>query len=207
MKPIHHQITALAVLLALLPGILGIGLINHFCSTCQHAHKEAAMLVWHHDHEDESCACEWSDNHDTCEISHLETHHHHHQCQVEVKRLIIPIVSPHSRETVPPRTSSDIRLEIFPFGIYSTFAHFYTTQRRHFSPPVLQHGKGTQRLSVFGVFRLWFPRGRKLHATTINILIASFSGFRFFSTNHFFTKVYRPRQSLFFVSEQTLLLQ
>jgi hypothetical protein len=154
MKPIHSQITALAILLALLPGILGVGLVSHFCNTCQQSHKEAALLVLPHDHEDKSCACELSDNHETCHKDQDETHHHHHHCKVDIKRLDIPVISRQTKVIVPPLASLDISFETHPPYICSIIANYHETEIKNSSPPVLQHHKGTQHLSVFCVFRL-----------------------------------------------------
>lgn len=104
-KELKHIVITWLLLFTILPSLIGTALVHHHCDTCDHSHTEAALLVLPHDHNTEPCICETK-----CEVNvtTLHDHEHQHHCQVDLKKIDIPLNLTQPEELLPLLISIDL---------------------------------------------------------------------------------------------------
>ncbi len=151
------QIVLGITLLAVLPGLLGIGLVHHHCITCNNQETSITLFLLPHEHHSEPCECETSPSAAReCPSAHQHQHQHHtHQCQVDLHKLNIPMQMDQVRKLVPPVIGLDClyftTLLLSPDYLQ---ANLLLVDNLESPPPFFQRHQSPQRLSLNAVYRL-----------------------------------------------------
>ncbi len=156
-KTMIKQLFLWIALLAILPGLLGVGLVHHHCITCNNQQTSITFLLLPHNHHSEPCDCEQAEHvAKACpSVPEHQHQHHSHQCQVDLHKLNIPMQLDQARKLVP----SIISLECLYFTTLLLNPGYLQVSLLQANnpeplPPVFQRYQSPQRLSLNAVYRL-----------------------------------------------------
>jgi len=73
---IKYRFLSLAMLVMMIPALVGIHIFNHYCNACLESDVSASIITSVHEHDHECSACACDDHCSTCHDEHGNHKHH-----------------------------------------------------------------------------------------------------------------------------------
>lgn len=121
-----YQISALLLIIAMMPTILGLSVIHHYCSGCGDEQKQIAFFPVSHNHDNIECFCKHhtdanlcTDETKTCECKKQQNEQHKHYCFIDYKKLDYNCTNQQYKEQLPLPVKLDVFAGVMPEIVYA----------------------------------------------------------------------------------------